>query len=119
MLLTIDIGNTNVVWGLFEESTLRGHWRLATESRRTDNEYGILLLNLLHNAGFTPQQITGCILSSVVPALTGTFDALVQTYFHQTHMDSDIAWCAQVDVTHTVPQGVARTELGVVLEAME
>ena len=49
MLLTIDIGNTNVVWGLFEDSTLRGHWRLATESRRTDNEYGILLLNLLNN----------------------------------------------------------------------
>ncbi|HRC44968.1 MAG TPA: type III pantothenate kinase, partial [Nitrospira sp.] len=84
MLLAIDIGNTNVVWGLFEDSTLRGHWRLATESRRTDNEYGILLLNLLHNAGFTPEQITGCILSSVVPALTGTFDSLVQTYFHQT-----------------------------------
>ncbi len=82
MLLAIDIGNTNVVWGLFEGSTLRGHWRLATESRRTDNEYGILLLNLLQNAGFVPAQITGCILSSVVPALTATFECMVQTYFH-------------------------------------
>ena len=78
MLLTIDIGNTNVVWGLFEDSTLRGHWRLATESRRTDDEYGILLLNLLDNAGFSPEQITGCILSSVVPALTATFDGLTR-----------------------------------------
>jgi type III pantothenate kinase len=84
MLLAIDIGNTNVVWGLFEGSTLRGHWRLATESRRTDNEYGILLLNLLQNAGFTPVQITGCIFSSVVPALTATFESMVQTYFHHT-----------------------------------
>ena len=84
MLLAIDIGNTNVVCGLFEGSTLRAHWRLATESRRTDNEYGILLLNLLQNAGFTPDRITGCILSSVVPALTGTFDSLVQAYFHRT-----------------------------------
>ena len=84
MLLAIDIGNTNVVCGLFEGPTLRAHWRLATESRRTDNEYGILLLNLLQNAGFTPDRITGCILSSVVPALTGTFDSLVQAYFHRT-----------------------------------
>lgn len=84
MLLAIDIGNTNVVCGLFNGSTLQAHWRLATESRRTDNEYGILLLNLLQNAGFTPDQITGCILSSVVPALTATFDSLVQTYFHKT-----------------------------------
>ena len=84
MLLAIDIGNTNVVWGLFEGSTLRGHWRLSTESRRTDNEYGILLLNLLQCAGFSPAQITGCIISSVVPALTGTFESMVQTYFcHQ------------------------------------
>ena len=73
MLLAIDIGNTNVVWGLFEGSTLRGHWRLATESRRTDNEYGMLLLNLLQTAGFTPAQITGCILSRDVPALTASF----------------------------------------------
>ena len=82
MLLAIDIGNTNVVWGLFEGSTLRGHWRLATESRRTDNEYGMLLLTLLQNAGFSPAQITGCIVSSVVPALTGTFESMIQTYFH-------------------------------------
>jgi type III pantothenate kinase len=84
MLLAIDIGNTNVVCGLFEGSTLRGHWRLATEARRTDNEYGILLLNLLQKAGFTPDLITGCILSSVVPALTATFDSVVQTYFGRT-----------------------------------
>ncbi len=84
MLLAIDIGNTNIVWGLFEGSILRGHWRLATESRRTDNEYGILLLNLLQHAGFTPDQITGCIFSSVVPALTATFESMVQTYFHHT-----------------------------------
>ena len=80
MLLAIDPA-TQMVCGLFEGSTLRGHWRMATESRRTDNEYGILLLNLLQNAGFTPDQITGCVLSSVVPALTATFDSVVQGIF--------------------------------------
>lgn len=86
MLLAIDIGNTNVVWGLFEGSTLRGHWRLATESRRTDNEYGMLFLSLLRTTGLSPDQITGSILSSVVPALTATFESMVQTYFHHNPM---------------------------------
>ncbi|MCC2640949.1 MAG: coaX [Nitrospira sp.] len=86
MLLAIDIGNTNVVWGLFEGSTLQGHWRLATDSRRTDHEYGILLLNLLHHAGFAADQINGSILSSVVPALTATFESVVQTYFRHSTM---------------------------------
>ncbi len=82
MLLAIDIGNTNVVWGLFEGSTLKGHWRLATDTRRTDHEYGMLFVSLLQTEGLAPTQITGCILSSVVPALTSTFDSMVQIYFH-------------------------------------
>lgn len=81
MLLAIDIGNSNIVWGLFEGRTLRGHWRLATEQRRTENEYGILFLDLLERAGYNAGQITGAIVSSVVPVLTSTFEAMVQTYF--------------------------------------
>ncbi|MBX3235141.1 MAG: type III pantothenate kinase [Nitrospiraceae bacterium] len=84
MLLTIDIGNTNVVWGLFEGSTLKNDWRLATDARRTDDEYGVLFLNLLEAHGLTPAHIDGCILSSVVPALTATFETMVQRFFHQT-----------------------------------
>jgi type III pantothenate kinase len=84
MLLTIDIGNTNVVWGLFEGSRLECDWRLATDSRRTDDEYGVLFVNLLQARGLNGRHIDGCILSSVVPALTGTFDSMVQRCFQQT-----------------------------------
>ena len=78
MLLAIDIGNTNVVWGIFEGQTLLAHWRLATDPKTTADEYGILCANLLVRSGRTAEQITGDIISSVVPALTGTFESMVQ-----------------------------------------
>jgi len=84
MLLAIDIGNTNIVWGVFEGSTLLAHWRLATDSKATADEYGALCLNLLTRTGRLPEQVTGAIVSSVVPALTGTFESMISAYFHRT-----------------------------------
>lgn len=84
MLLAIDIGNTNIVVGIFESSTLVAHWRLATDPKATADEYGVLCQNLLMRSGQVPEQVTGAIISSVVPALTGTFELMVETYFHRT-----------------------------------
>jgi type III pantothenate kinase len=84
MLATIDIGNTNVVWGIFEGSTLLAHWRLATNPKATADEYGVLCVNLLARNGRTPGQITGAIISSVVPSLTETFVSMAETYFSCT-----------------------------------
>ena len=81
MLLAVDIGNTNVVWGIFEGRTLLAHWRLATDPKTTADEYGILCTTLLVRSGRTAEQITGAIISSVVPALTGTFESMVGSYF--------------------------------------
>lgn len=83
MLLAIDVGNSNVVWGIFEQRTLKGHWRAATELSKTTDEYGMLFVTLLQRAGIGPDQVTGVILSSVVPALTPVFDAMVEAYFHR------------------------------------
>ncbi len=84
MLLAIDIGNTNIVWGLFEGRTLKGHWRLATDAAKTADEYGIEFRSLLQLAGRGPDDIHGVIMSSVVPSLNQTFETLSETYFHQT-----------------------------------
>lgn len=81
MLLAIDIGNTNIVCGLFEGEALKGHWRIATDSSKTSDEYGLLLSELLHAAGIAPGQVTGIILSSVVPSLTPIFEDLSETQF--------------------------------------
>ncbi len=84
MLLTIDIGNTNIVWGLFEGRTLKGHWRLATDASKTPDEYGLEFRGLLNLAGFRSEAVAGVIISSVVPSLTSTFESLSDAYFHQT-----------------------------------
>lgn len=83
MLLAIDIGNSNIVWGVFDRQVLKGHWRAATELSKTSDEYGTLFVSLLRGAGIAPDQVTGIILSSVVPALTPTFDSMAESFFHR------------------------------------
>src|SRR5262245_60536512 len=84
MLLVVDIGNTNIVWGVYHDRTLAAHWRLATDVKKTSDEYGILFASLLTTAtGDFPHRLSGAIISSVVPALTGTFETMIEQYFHQ------------------------------------
>jgi pantothenate kinase type III len=71
MLLTIDVGNTNITLGLYNGNTLFAHWRLATDHARMPDEYGLQFLGLLQNAGHTKKDLTGICLASVVPQLTG------------------------------------------------
>lgn len=84
MLLVIDIGNTNIVWGVFKGPSLVAHWRIATDAKKTADEYGVLFSSLLAHEGRRPAEIDGAILSSVVPALTGTFETMIEAYFRQT-----------------------------------
>ena len=70
MLLTIDIGNTNLTIGLYENEKLGARWRLATDHERMPDEYGLQILNLLQHSGCSPMQLAGICLSSVVPPLT-------------------------------------------------
>lgn len=70
MLLTIDIGNTNLALGLYEGQCLGARWRLATDHQRMPDEYGLQILGLLQHGGCSPSQLEGVCLASVVPALT-------------------------------------------------
>src|SRR6266568_3026357 len=80
LLLTIDLGNTNTVLGVFEGAELRAHWRLATRREQTADEYGILVRNLLASSGLAPAGIEGVALASVVPPLTPVLVALSKQY---------------------------------------
>ncbi|MFM9906516.1 MAG: type III pantothenate kinase [Nitrospiraceae bacterium] len=82
MLLVLDIGNTNIVWGVYNDRTLAAHWRIATDVKKTSDEYGILFANLLTTAEISVHRLTGAIISSVVPALTGTVEQMLEQYFH-------------------------------------
>src|SRR5262245_25125652 len=82
MLLTIDVGNTNTVLGVFREAELLAHWRLTTAQQQTVDEYGILTRNLFSLAGLDPQAIRGIIVSSVVPPLNSTVAELLRPRGH-------------------------------------
>jgi type III pantothenate kinase len=83
MLLAIDIGNSHIVCGVFREKTLIAHWRLSTDQSKTPDEYSIILRSLLQFNNVRPEDILGCIVSSVVPPLTHVFDMLAQSFFGQ------------------------------------
>ena len=80
MLLAIDVGNTNIVVGLFRGERLEGNWRLATDATRTADEYAVLLEGLLGHTGNTFDQVSGVSISSVVPTLTTTFREFGERY---------------------------------------
>jgi type III pantothenate kinase len=69
MLLTIDIGNTNITLGLYQGSKLGAHWRLATDHERMPDEYGLQLLGLLQNGDSLPSDLEGICLATVVPVV--------------------------------------------------
>jgi type III pantothenate kinase len=73
MLLTVDIGNTNTLLGIFLDDELVFHWRLKSDARRTQDEYWVYLDAFFRMAGVIPSRIDGAIVSSVVPTLTDTF----------------------------------------------
>lgn len=80
MLLAVDIGNTNVLAGLYERSDLLAHWRLATEARRTSDEYAMSLAALFEWAGRDLRCVRHVIISSVVPPVTPVFVDLARRY---------------------------------------
>lgn len=83
MLLVMDIGNSNIVMGLYDGDQLRHHWRVATDRNKTEDEYGMLATNLFQSVGLLPSQVSGVILSSVVPPLNFTIERMCEKYFRQ------------------------------------
>jgi type III pantothenate kinase len=81
MLLTIDVGNTNTVLGVFRGEELIANWRLTTAREQTVDEYGVLTRNLFTLASLDRNDITGVIVSSVVPPVNWTLGEMSRVYF--------------------------------------
>jgi type III pantothenate kinase len=82
MLLAIDVGNTNIVLGVYEGDELATSWRLSTSRIMTADEYGILILNLFGRHKLKTSQVSAIIISCVVPPLMPTLEQVAQKYFH-------------------------------------
>ena len=70
MLLTIDVGNTNMVFSVFDGETLKGSFRLTTVTGRTSDELGMDIWNQLSRLRIKPEDLSDAIISSVVPPVT-------------------------------------------------
>jgi type III pantothenate kinase len=106
MLLTIDIGNTNLTLGLYEGDKLGAHWRLATDHNRMPDEYGLQLLGLLQNAGKTLADIKGISLASVVPPLTGRVVQACREYLKQEPLVVDAGIKTGIKIRYEDPKAV-------------
>jgi type III pantothenate kinase len=120
MLLAIDIGNTNIVLGVFEGERLTNSWRVATLRERTSDELGILALQLLQQRRVDSRGISGIILSSVVPQLTRPMEEMARHYFGREPVTVDPVANTGMPVLYTpasdvgadrVVNGVAAYEL--------
>lgn len=80
MLLAVDIGNTNIVLGVFKDEDLKVHWRISTSAEKTSDEWGLAVSGLAASAGLSGKDISGAIICSVVPALDKPFSQALERY---------------------------------------
>jgi type III pantothenate kinase len=81
MLLVVDIGNTNIVIGVYQHESLRFHWRIMTDKDRTSDEYGMMFQNLLTFQAISAKSIKAIIISCVVPPLIPAMEHMCKNYF--------------------------------------
>src|SRR5438067_7060236 len=81
MLLAIDVGNTNVTLGVFDEDRLLATWRLASDRERLADEYAIVILGLLQTAGIDRKNVNKAVITSGVSVLTSALEDVCRNYF--------------------------------------
>ena len=82
MLFVIDVGNTNIVLGVYDGEAFKHHWRIETYRNRTGDEYGMVIKSLFDYVGLSFSDIKGIIISSVVPPIMASLERMCQNYFH-------------------------------------
>ena len=106
MLLTIDIGNTNITLGLYQGDELGPRWRLATDLQRMPDEYGLQILGLLRHADTDPEGLTGICMASVVPPLTGKLAQACRDYLGVEPLVVDAGVKTGVHIRYENPRAV-------------
>lgn len=116
MLLAADVGNTNIVFALFnhepgEKPAVHKRWRIATDPRRTGDEYAVWLMQLMKMEGIKRKEITQIIVGSVVPRAIHNLTVLSEKYFKITPLiagQGDAAWDFPIDVEEPRTLGADR-----------
>jgi len=107
MILAVDVGNTNLVFALVDGAEIKARWRIASDPRRTADQYSVWLHQLLELEGYSRDQVDGVIIGTVVPRALHNLEVLSEKYFRKTPViagQGAAAWPLQLDVDE--PQNV-------------
>lgn len=107
MLLAVDAGNTNLVFALVDGGAIKARWRIATDARRTADQYAVWLHQLLELEGYSKADVTAVMIGTVVPRALHNLEVLASKYFHVEPLiagQGRAEWPLQLDVDE--PQNV-------------
>jgi type III pantothenate kinase len=111
MLLAVDAGNTNLVFALVEDGEIRARWRIATDPRRTADEYAVWLHQLLALEGYSKADVGAVIIGTVVPRALHNLEVLASKYFGVTPLvagEAPVEWGIALDVAEPKSVGADR-----------
>lgn len=111
MLLAIDAGNTNLVFALLEGGEIKTRWRIATDPRRTADQYAVWLHQLLELEGYSKTDVDAVIIGTVVPRALHNLEVLASKYFHAAPLiagEGKAAWPIALDVDEPENVGADR-----------
>ncbi len=111
MLLAVDAGNTNLVFALVEDGAIRARWRIATDPRRTADQYAVWLHQLLALEDFTRADVEAVIIGTVVPRALHNLEVLASKYFGVTPLvagEAPVEWGIALDVAEPKSVGADR-----------
>jgi len=111
MLLAIDAGNTNIVFALIDGQEIRARWRIATDARRTADQYAVWLYQLLEIEGFSYQVVEAVIIGTVVPRALHNLSVLATKYFKVEPLvagRAPVEWGIELDVVEPASVGADR-----------
>lgn len=119
MILTLDIGNTNMKTALFDGMEMKHYWRVSTDRNRTSDEYGIILMNLLNHCGVAPSAIEGIMMSSVVPQINFTIEHMCRNYFGMDPMKIEPGVKTGINIKYENPRELGSDRIANAVAAYE
>lgn len=119
MILVVDVGNTNLTWGVYDGQTLKATFRMTTKTPRTSDEYGVLLSEMLKNQGIDPMKLEGSIVASVVPDVMHALLGSIKRYTSTKPMNVGPGIKTGIKVAGEDPKGIGADRIVDVVAAYE
>ncbi|MBQ8971504.1 MAG: type III pantothenate kinase [Clostridia bacterium] len=119
MILTLDVGNTNIKTALFEGMEMREYWRISTNRSQSSDELGILMMNLLSYKGISPDAIEGIMMSSVVPQINFTVEHMCRNYFGMEPMKIEPGVKTGINIKYENPRELGSDRIANAVAAYE